>query len=519
MNLGIHFDRAIRANSEQVAILEDNTAITYKTLGEQANLFAETLTAFGFSKGDRVALLMPNCIEAVVVDGGLMKTGVIKVPLNARTSPAEINAMIVDSGATMLVSHKLLTPYAQQCIEGLDTLKAVLVVGDGDIPNDWTHFNKFLSGKRQVVNAEIELDDIYSLNYTSGTSGVLKAAMLTHRNWLSLTRAYLYSSGLAPKVMRRNAYIAPITHAAGGAILANLITGGTNLLLKQFDPAGLLQTIQDHKITDILLVPTMINMMLAVPDIEKYDLSSLDTIVYGTAPMSPDRIQKAISIFGPVLSQGYGQTECASISMLSKTDHLAVNDPALTHRLLSAGRPSFECEVKILDDDGQEVPTGEIGEIVVRSDNVMKGYWNAPELTKDTLKNGWLFTRDLGRLDEDGFLFLVDRKSDMIISGGFNIYPAEVEKTLDSHPAVLETAVVSFPDPKWGESVKAVVVLNPGMSASEQDIISHCKNILAHFKAPKSVDFVDALPKSPVGKTLRRVIKDKYWQGKDRKIN
>lgn len=175
--------------------------------------------------------------------------------------------------------------------------------------------------------------------------------------------------------------------------------------------------------------------------------------------------------------------------------------------------------MKILDDDGQEVPTGEIGEIVVRSDNVMKGYWNAPELTKDTLKNGWLFTRDLGRLDEDGFLFLVDRKSDMIISGGFNIYPAEVEKTLDSHPAVLETAVVSFPDPKWGESVKAVVVLNPGMSASEQDIISHCKNILAHFKAPKSVDFVDALPKSPVGKTLRRVIKDKYWQGKDRKIN
>lgn len=519
MNLGIHFDRAIRANLDLIAILEDNTSITYESLGEQANLFAETLTAHGFSKGDRVALLMPNCIEAVVVDGALMKTAVIKVPLNARTSPSEIKGMLVDSGATMLVTHALLTPYARECIEGLDTLKTVLVVGEGEIPADWIRFNEFLSGDRQSVNADIELDDIYSLNYTSGTSGVLKAAMLTHRNWISLTRAYLYSSGLAPKVKRMNAYIAPITHAAGGAILANLITGGTNLLLKNFDPEGLLQTIQDQKVTDILLVPTMINMMLAVPDIEKYDLSSLDTIVYGTAPMSPDRIKQAVSIFGPVLSQGYGQTECASISSLSKIDHLAVNDPALTHRLLSAGRPSFECEVKILDDEEQEVATGEIGEIVVRSDNVMKGYWNAPELTKDTLKDGWLFTRDLGRFDEDGFLYLVDRKSDMIISGGFNVYPAEVEKTLDSHPAVLEAAVVSAPDPKWGEIVKAVIVLKPGMTASEQDLISHCKSILAHFKAPKSVDFVDALPKSPVGKTLRRKIKDRYWQGQDRKIN
>lgn len=519
MNLGIHFDRAIRAHHDLVAISEDNTSITYERLGKQAKLFSETLTAHGFSKGDRVALLMPNCIEAVVVDGGLMKTGVIKVPLNARTSPAEIKAMLVDSGATMLVTHVLLAPYAQQCIDGLDTLKMVLIAGEGEAPKDWVRFNDFLSGQRQIVDTVIELDDIYSLNYTSGTSGVLKAAMLTHRNWLSLTRAYLYSSGLEPRVKRKNAYIAPITHAAGGAILANLITGGTNRLLKQFDPASLLQTIQDHKITDILLVPTMINMMLAVPDIEQYDLSSLDTIVYGTAPMSPARIKEAISIFGPVLSQGYGQTECASISMLSKTDHLAVNDPALAHRLLSAGRPSFECEVKILDDDGQHVPNGEIGEIVVRSDNVMKGYWNAPELTDDTLKDGWLHTRDLGRFDQDGFLYLVDRKSDMIISGGFNVYPAEVEKSLDAHPAVLEAAVFSVPDTRWGESVKAVVVLKPGMSASEQDLISHCKSELAHFKAPKSVDFVEALPKSPVGKILRRVIKERYWQGKDRKIN
>jgi len=314
------------------------------------------------------------------------------------------------------------------------------------------------------------------------------------------------------------AYVAPITHAAGGQILANMLSGRSNLLLTKFEPSDFLRVVEEYKVTDVLLVPTMINMLLECPDIKTRDLSSLTKIVYGTAPMAPERIKQALAIFGPVLSQGYGQTDStAIISTLGLEDHLVVNDPALAPRLTSAGRPSFEVDLRIVDEDGGDVPVGDIGEIIVRGDMVMKGYWNAPELTAETIKDGWLYPRDMGRIDEDGYLYLVDRKSDMIISGGFNVYPAEVENALMEHPAVFEVAVVGVPDDKWGEAVKAVVVTKADVS--EEQLIAHCSERLARFKAPRSVDFVDALPKSAVGKTLRRVIREKYWEGMSRRIS
>jgi acyl-CoA synthetase (AMP-forming)/AMP-acid ligase II len=375
-------------------------------------------------------------------------------------------------------------------------------------------------GSAREPDARVEEDDLYLLLYTSGTTGVLKAAMLTHRNWLALTRQTLMMQGLEHGSDVRRCYAAPVTHAAGTGVLPTLVAGGLNVLLPTFDVELLLETIQRHRITDLLLVPTMINLVMAHPKLDRYDLGSLRTLTYGASPMPPERVKQALEVFGPILVQGYGQTEStAIISTLSKEDHVTGGDPRKEARLASAGRPAFECEVRIVDDAGNDVAPGEVGEIVVRGPNVMAGYWRAPDLTAETLVDGWLHTRDMGRVDGQGYLYLVDRKSDMIISGGFNIYPSEVENVLYTHPAVYEAAVVPVPDEKYGEAVKAVVVLRPGAEAGEADLIAHCRANLASYKKPQSVDFVDELPKSPVGKILRRAVREPYWAGKDRRVH
>jgi acyl-CoA synthetase (AMP-forming)/AMP-acid ligase II len=238
--------------------------------------------------------------------------------------------------------------------------------------------------------------------------------------------------------------------------------------------------------------------------------------------MPPERIKQALQVFGPVLIQAYGQTETTSkITYLSKEDHLLAlgGDPRKARRLASAGIPIIECEVRVVNEDGEDVKPGEIGEIIERGDDTMMGYWKAPELTAQTLRNGWVYTRDMARVDEDGYIYIVDRKSDMIISGGFNIYPSEVENVLQSHPAVFEAAVVAIPDDYWGEAVKAVVVLNAEASATEEELIEHCRKHLASYKKPKSVDFVQELPKNPYGKIVRRKVKEKYWEGRDRMVH
>ena len=519
MHLGIHFDRAVAANGNKEAIIDGAERISYDQLGESATRLANAMAAAGIKQGDRAAILMPNCHQAIAFDGAIMKSGIVKVPLNARVSAGELKGMLEDSGASILFTHAGLVDLAKASVEGVTGLRKVVVVGEVDPDLGWTDFETFkASGSADPVNAELDKDSLYKLAYTSGTSGVLKAAMLTHGNWICLTRAYLIAQGLDASEPRLSAYVAPITHAAGGQILANMLSGRSNLLLTKFEPSDFLRAVEEYKVTDVLLVPTMINMLLECPDIKTRDLSSLTKITYGTAPMAPERIKQALAAFGPVLSQGYGQTEStAVISSLGLEDHLAVNDPSHAHRLASAGRPSFDVDIRIVDEDGSDVPPGDIGEIIVRGDMVMKGYWNAPELTADTIKDGWLYTRDMGRIDEDGYLYLVDRKSDMIISGGFNVYPAEVENALMEHPAVFEAAVVGVPDDKWGEAVKAVVVTKA--DTSEEELVAHCSERLARFKAPRSVDFVEALPKSPVGKTLRRVVKERYWEGQERRVH
>lgn len=510
---------AANRHADKIAFVHDEQCVSYGDFYSRVVKLTNGLRQLGLKKGDRVAVLLPNCVPAVEVDAACVRAGLVRVPLNARLAPQELVGMLENADAQCIVTvNRFLDAFAEANIvltEQLASLDHVLSV-DG-VDADGGYQSLIDSSDDADIIDDIDDDHVYGLFYTSGTSGVLKAAMLTHRNWRTMVR---YSGANLPPVDNVNAFVAPITHAAGASLTPSMLNGGLNILLNGFEPEALMKTIEDNKVTNLLLVPTMINMLMQLPDVEKYDLSSLHCIVYGTAPFAPDRIEGAVKLFGPILRQGYGQTEsCGMISALPAEDHLGLDDPKRYARLSSAGIPLYDCEVRVVDEEGADVPVGESGEIILRGDNVMSGYWRSPELTAETLIDGWLYTRDMGRFDEDGYLYLVDRKSDMIISGGYNIYPQEIENVLSTHPAVYEAAVVGVPDDTWGESVKAVVVLRPGTSATEEEVIEHCMSSLSSMKKPKSVDFVDELPKSAVGKILRRKVKEPYWAGRERNVN
>ena len=501
-------------NRNKVAFIHGDKTTTYGEFYDRSVRLSNAFASLNLKKGDRIAQLMPNCVPAVELDAACIRQGLVRVPLNARLSPQEILGMLENADVHCLMTTTAFVDAFNKAgvdLTQLSSLKSIYCT-------DTAEYEQLLAdADTHDTFVELDDDDLYALFFTSGTSGVLKAAMTSHKNWKALVR---YSSANQPSSNVVNAFVAPITHAAGAAILPSMLRGGKNILLNGFDPEGVLKLIQDHRVTNLLLVPTMLNMMMQVPDADRYDLSSLYTVVYGTAPFAPDRIEGAVKLFGPVLRQGYGQTECCGmISSLEKDDHLGVDDPMRYERLGSAGKPIFDAQVRVVDEQGRDVPVGETGEIILKGDSVMLGYWRAPELTAETLIDGWLYTRDMGRFDEAGYLYLVDRKSDMIITGGYNVYPKEVENALSTHPAVFECAVVGVPDEKWGESIKAVVVLRPNEKASEREIIDHCKSTLASMKKPSSVDFVDDLPKSAVGKILRRKVKEQYWTGQSRRVN
>jgi long-chain acyl-CoA synthetase len=301
--------------------------------------------------------------------------------------------------------------------------------------------------------------------------------------------------------------------------LAFLINGATNVVLRDFTPKDTLRLMQDEEITWILVVPTEIAFILQSPEKDKYDLSSLKNIYYGAMPISSTLLKEAMMFFKCGFYQLFGSTEAAICSVLKPEDHLLEGPEQKAIRLQSAGRGSILVQLKVVDENSHEVEPGEVGEVVVKSESVMKGYWKLPEETARVLHDGWFHTGDMARIDEDGYIYVADRKKDMIISGGENIYPTEVEEVINCHPSVYMAAVIGVPDREWGESVKAVVVLKEGQETSEKEIIALCKERLAGYKKPKSVDFVGALPLNPAGKVIKRVLREKYWKGHDRRIH
>ncbi len=519
MHAGHFLTRAALRWPERPAWLEGDVTVPFREAEARVNRLAHAFLALGARAGDRIGMLIPNCRQGLETILAPMKAGLGTVPLNVRLRAGEHEYMLNDSGARVLVYHEEFREHLAPIRGRLQTVESFVCVGRGQ-PGDLS-FEEVLAGQPATPpDVAIEPEDLAWLFYTSGTTGRPKGAMLTHRNLVAMVQIFLLD--LNP-VGERDVLLhaAAITHGSGISIFHHIARGAASAFpaTRSFEPKKIFDAIQRYRVTTMFLAPTMIHMLTTSGAHAEYDLSSLHTIFYGGGPMYVEQQQAAVHTFGPIFCQLFGQGEAPMVcTTLPKAEHLVGDDPVKQRRLASAGRETTGMRVRVVDDEDRDVRPGTPGEIVVRGDIVMKGYWGAPEATAETLRNGWLHTGDVGHLDEDGYLYITDRKKDMIISGGANIYPRELEEVICGHPAVHEVAVIGVPDEKWGEAVKAMVVLRPGMRASEMEIIEHCRRWLASYKKPSSVEFLPELPKNAYGKVLKRELRERYWAGRARRV-
>lgn len=516
-NVGELISRCARAFGPRIAVKSPDRSSTYAELELRSNRLANALLAAGLRRGDRVGIYLPNCIEVVEIELACYKAGLVKAPFNSRLSPAEVGDVVANSGAALVVTTaqraEAFRPHIQGAMPGL------LLLDGGPQASDASSYEGALAQASDVFSAvRVTVDEVAVLHYTSGSSGVLKAAMQTFGNRLAQLRKFLTRAEhlQAGHIL---GLVGPITHASGMQIAPALCSGATIRLFSSFEPGRFLAEMKTDRVTHTFMVPTMINMLLAELGNQYRPLPDLQRLGYGAAPMAPARILRAMDVFGPILSQGYGAGETTSgVCGLTTEDHLFAR-AARPERLASCGRPFLESNVEIVDDAGQPVGAGDIGEIVVSGPDVFAGYWQAPELTAEVLKNGIYHTGDLARMDDDGYIYIVDRKKDMVISGGFNVYPSEVEAVLYQHDAVAEACVFAIPDDKWGEAVAAHVVLKPGCTASNAVLDAFCAPLLAGFKRPRHIEFVASLLKNPNGKVARKAIQTPYWADRSRMVN
>lgn len=505
--------RGARQFRDRTAVVCGNDALTFADVDELSNRMAHVLAdTCGLAPHAMIGVLLNNGLYSIPLDFASTKAGLNRVPLNARLSVAEHVHMLNETETRLLVYGSDLARRAAELAAQVPGLRTLGV--DTGADDDLLTLGR--TAPATDPNTPAAPDDIILTIFTSGTTGRLKAAQHTQATYAACCANILANLlAIGPDDVMLHA--ASLFHASGTFILPFWIRGATSAVLTRFDPAEFLDSIARWRVTTINLVPTMLAMLFAHPAIERADTSSLRTVIYGASPMPLPLIQRGLALWGPVFMQYYGQTEAPlCITTLRKEDHTG---PDAERLLLSAGQPSVDVELRVVDPHGRDVPAGEIGEVILRAPFRMRGYFNAPDLNDATLlPDGWLRTRDIGRFDERGYLYLVDRASDMIISGGYNVYPREVEDVLLSHPAVQECAVVGAPDDVWVEAVTAFVALKPGASATEDELIAYARARLAAYKTPKSVRFTDTLPKSAVGKVLRRAVRDPLWVGRERPI-
>ena len=517
MNQGRFISRNARYWPDRAAILFGDQTITFQELDQRSSRLANALLSLGAKKGDRIGVQSWNRPELIELECALYKAGLVKVAVNARLSQAEVVDTIANAEPVVMLAGPGHVASIAALAPEFSTVRHFIAFGakhDGFL--DYEAMLQTASAENPDV--EMAPDDLAVLHYTSGSTGKLKAAMQTVGNRMaSLRKVVMGRLRAGPGDVL--ALAGPITHASGMFIQPFLFQGGTVLLHERFEPDHFLASIEKHQVTACFLVPTMINMLVAYPRVKDYDLSSLKQVTYGSAPMAPSRIREAWDLFGPVLSQGYGAGETTGgLVALTTADHRDAIEGNQEGLLSSCGRVFSESELRLVNDDGHDVGQGEVGEIVIRGPDVFAGYWREPALSAAAIKDGWLHTGDLARMDDHGFLYIVDRKKDMVISGGFNVYPSEIEQALYRHPAVYEACVVGVPDPVWGEAIKAVVVVREGHAVTDAELIEHCRTLLADFKKPRSVDFVAELPKNSNGKLSRKDVKERYWNGQARRV-
>ena len=518
MNIGKIPAKTARLAPSREAVIDVHTGrrITYGELDERVRRLANGMTGeLGLSKGDRVAILSKNCIEFLELMYACARCGLIAQPLNWRLAEEELARIISDGEPSLLASSGEYAELARSlCSEG--NVPHRLAFG----PDSEASLDALVarsSDEEPDPLDEVGGDDPTLILYTGGTTGQSKGALHTHHS-LSMG---MINQTVAERIVPTDVYMltGQMFHIPV-ALAMNYMAHGCPLVLINFDAKLALEVIEREGVTAFLGVTTMLNWMMAVEDFDRYDLSSLRNIQYGGGPMPRNVVAAALESFPCTLIQGYGQTEGMTMSFLAQEDHLRAIDDDHPERLSSCGREGFVTTIRLADADGNDVPRdGQTpGEILVRSEANMVGYWRRPDLTAETIRDGWMHTGDVAMWDEDGYIFIVDRAKDMIISGGENIYSTQVEAAIHQHPAVLESAVFGVPDDEWGEAVKAVVVLKPGMSATAEDIIANASTHLASYQKPKSVDFVDSLPKAPTGKILKRELRDPYWDAKEKQV-
>ncbi|GAV23522.1 long-chain-fatty-acid--CoA ligase [Carboxydothermus pertinax] len=489
--------------------------MTYKELGEQIKRFTTALSKLSIKKGDRVAVMLPNCQEFVISYFAILNLGGIVVQTNPMYVERELEYQLNDSGAETIILLDVLYPRAQ-AVKGNTALKNIIVVSipligtyNGEFGPGVYKFSDLISDSEpSPPEVTVTPDDVAVLQYTGGTTGISKGAMLTHKNLVAnVYQVREFSNGIFFDGQERVLTALPLFHVYGMTCCMNLATcfGGTMILIPKFDATLLLQHIQRYRPTSFPGAPTMYVALLNHPDLTKYDLKSINVCVSGSAPLPVEVQTKFEEVTGAVVVEGYGLSEASPVTHC--------NPIRGTRKIGSIGVPYSDTIAKIVDiETGEDLPPGQIGELVVQGPQVMKGYWNRPEETAKALKDGWLYTGDLAKMDEDGFFYIVDRKKDMIIAGGYNIYPREVEEVLYQHPKVKEAIVVGVPDPYRGETVKAFIVVKEGETLTEQEVIEFCNAHLARYKVPRLVEFRSELPKTVVGKVLRRQLREEELQ-------
>jgi long-chain acyl-CoA synthetase len=520
MKPGLLFHWPLTRYKNHTAIVFEDKRLTFSQMDARINRLSNGLLALGLTKSCKVAVLMNNSLESAASLFAIPRAGLTYVSMNARHSAREHAEVLNDSEADALIVDEIFLDLLGPVLSSVPGLKHVIVVGTPR-PGRLTYDE--LTADQSADPPEVEIDedeDIERLQYTSGTTGRPKGVAWTFRTGYNVLANVLMNMDqpMGPSDVNLNS--GPLTHAAGLMMMVYYSRGATNIILPRYDELEVLQTIEREKVTSLLLIPTMLYRLLMVPNLKSFDLSSVRRIWYGTAPMAVEKLKEAIQVFGNVFRQNYGMSEIAQpITFLGPEDHVIDGSEVQARRLSSAGRPAMGVEIKVAGDDGAPVKPGEIGEILVRSNKLMKGYWKNPQETEEAFRDGWFHTRDMAAVDEDGYIYIMDRKSDMIISGGFNIYPREVEEVIMAHPGVAEAAVISIPHEIWGEAVKAMVVLKDGVRLADKEIIEHCKKNLASYKKPTSVDFVREIPKNLYGKVNRRVLKEPFWKGRDRWVH
>lgn len=503
---------------DKPAFIFEGKRFTWAEADRRVNRLANALLGLGVKREDHVAILSKNCNEYLEAYFGCARSASILTAINYRLTARELHYVIENSEAKVVIVSDEFLDVLEEVRPRLKMAEHYIVIGE--TPKGMTNYDKLLaSASSEKPELEQHEDDVVLQMYTSGTTGLPKGAMLSHRNLI--TNATGCSFGMQLQQGDCILMVAPLYHmAAGMCSLSVILQGGPILLHRDFNPMAILGDMEGGEVTCALLIPVMLNFLLQMPDIDKRDFSHIRGLIYGASPMPVEVLRKGMEIFKCDFVQGYGQTESSAVlCVLRPEDHVLDGTPEQLKRLGSAGREVFGSEVRVVDEQGNDVKPGQIGEVIGRGKNVMKGYWKMPEATAETLRDGWLHTGDLATVDEAGYVYILDRIKDMIISGGENIYSREVEEVLFMHPAVADAAVIGVPDEQWGESVKAFVVLREGEKTTAEGIIEFTRKYLAGYKRPRSIEFMESLPRNLSGKVLKKILREPYWKDQDRAVH